>query len=187
MRDELNQHAARLTGASLRALAADRAPSAPLSGAGWKANLARHYLDEAAESTLLKFGEQAGLAGAGTRLFSGEIVNPSENRPALHWALRAQATLDGEPETVRQSLLPALAFAAKVRSGAVKTAKGAPFRAVLHIGIGGSDFGPRLIADAFEDLADKAITLKFAANVDPYDLDRAMAAGSACFSAMSRT
>ncbi len=175
MRDELTQHASRLAGRDLRTLAAARAAAAPLSGAGWQANLARHYLDAAAESALLKHGEQAGLAGAAERLFGGSIVNPSENRPALHWALRAQVPLGGEAETVRQSVMPALDFAAKVRSGAVKTAKGERFRAVLHIGIGGSDFGPRLIADAFEDAAGDGITLKFAANVDPYDLDRAMA------------
>ncbi|MEQ9506495.1 MAG: glucose-6-phosphate isomerase [Hyphomonas sp.] len=175
MRDELTQHASRLAGLNLRSLAANRAAAAPLSGAGWQANLARHYLDEAAESALLSFGEQAGLAGAAARLFGGEIVNPSENRPALHWALRAQAPLAREAETVRQSVEPALDFARKVRSGVVKTARGERFQAVLHIGIGGSDFGPRLIADAFEDAADKSITLRFAANVDPYDLDRAMA------------
>ncbi|MFN3910496.1 glucose-6-phosphate isomerase [Hyphomonas sp.] len=175
MRDELNRHAARLAGVPLRALAAPRAAAPPLSAAGWQVSLARHYLDDAAETALLKFGADAGLVIAARRLFAGEIVNPSEGRPALHWALRAGAPLSGEPETVRLSLAPALDFAGKVRSGAVQTAKGERFRAVLHIGIGGSDFGPRLIADAFEDRADPGIALRFAANVDPFDLDRAMA------------
>lgn len=175
MRDKLKLHAARLAGESLRDLAAGRAAAAPLVAAGWKVNLARHYLDTAAEAELLEGGARAGLEDAARRLFGGEIVNPSEGRPALHWALRAGSALSGEPETVRQSVLPALAFAEKVRSGDVRTANGARFRAVLHIGIGGSDFGPRLIADAFEDKADPGITLKFAANVDPYDLDRALA------------
>jgi len=175
VRDDLNQHAVRLAGSRLRDLAAARASTAPLSAAGWKVSLARHYLDGAAESALLAFGAQAGLESAAASLFAGEIVNPSEGRPALHWALRAGLPLTGEPETVHQSLGPALAFAGKVRTGDVRTARGERFRAVLHIGIGGSDFGPRLIADAFEDMADKVIALRFAANVDPYDLDRAMA------------
>ncbi len=175
MRDKLKVHADRLSGQSLRDLAAGRAEITPLVAAGWKVNLARHYLDTEAEAELLSGGETAGLDEAARRLFGGDIVNPSEGRPALHWALRAGSALGGEAETVRQSVLPALAFAEKVRSGDVRTAKGERFKAVLHIGIGGSDFGPRLIADAFEDKADPAITLKFAANVDPYDLDRALA------------
>lgn len=175
MHDDLKLHAARLEGLPLRDLAARRAAQAPLEAAGWQVNLARHVLDDAAEAALLAFGEAKKLEDAGARLFNGEIVNTSEARPALHWALRAPKPLSGEPEAVRQSLLPALEFAAGVRAGTVRTAKGEPFRAVLHIGIGGSDFGPRLVADAFEDHAAPGIALKFAANVDPYDLDRAMA------------
>lgn len=174
MRDQLELHAARLAGQTLRPLALARAGDAPLVAAGWKVSLARHYLDAASELALLKHGAEAEMGEAALRLFGGEIVNPSEGRPALHWALRAQSALTGEAETVRLGLIPALEFAGKVRSGAVRTAGGERFMAVLHIGIGGSDFGPRLIADAFEDMADPAITLKFASNVDPYDLDRAM-------------
>ncbi|MEX1250431.1 MAG: glucose-6-phosphate isomerase, partial [Hyphomonas sp.] len=174
MRDELQTQAARLEGASLRDLAAARAPAPALTAAGWKVSLARHYLDTAAEAALLKHGAEAGLDAAAQRLFGGEIVNPSEGRPALHWALRAGSALTGEAEAVRQGVLPALDFAGKVRSGEVRTAGGGRFKAVVHIGIGGSDFGPRLVADAFEDLADRAITLRFAANVDPFDLDRAL-------------
>jgi glucose-6-phosphate isomerase len=175
VREDLDQHAARLSGAALRDLAAKRAAQPPLEAAGWRVNMARHYLDEAAEAALMKFGQTRKLEDAGSRLFNGEIVNASEARPALHWALRAQKPLTDEAETVRQSVLPALDFAAGVRSGSITAATGGKFRAVLHIGIGGSDFGPRLIADAFEDQADAGIALKFAANVDPYDLDRAMA------------
>ena len=174
VRDELELHAARLAGEALRTLAAARAGDAPLAAAGWKVSLARHYLDTAAETALLQHGAAAGLDAAAQRLFGGAIVNPSEGRPALHWALRAQSAQAGEAETVRAGLQPALEFAARVRAGTARTAGGKRFTAALHIGIGGSDFGPRLIADAFEDRADPAITLKFAANVDPYDLDRAL-------------
>ena len=175
MRSELKDHAARLQGQRLSALAAARADMAPLTAAGWKISLARQFLDTSAEAALLKHGGESGLEQAAQDLFSSVIVNPSEDRPALHWALRAPQRLTGEAETVRQSVLPALEFAGKVQSGEVRTANGKAFAAVLHIGIGGSDFGPRLIADAFEDLAHPGITLLFAANVDPYDLDRAMA------------
>ncbi len=175
MRETLASHATRLKTAQLSALAAARAPSLPLEAAGWRANLARHYLDTDAEAALLSFGTAAGLAEAAEALFAAGIVNPSEGRPALHWALRTQSRLSGEAEEVRASLAPALAFAAEVRAGRVTGASGKPLRAVVHIGIGGSDFGPRLIADAFADAAHPDVALRFAANVDPFDLDRALA------------
>lgn len=175
MRNELNDHSARLSRTRLKTLAAERAGAAPLFAAGWKINLARQFLDADAEASLLAFGAEAGLEKAAADLFGAQIVNPSEDRPALHWALRLPSRTTGEAETVRQGVLPALEFAGKIQSGEIRTAGGKAFTAVLHIGIGGSDFGPRLIADAFEDLAHPGIALRFAANVDPYDLDRAVA------------
>ena len=154
MRADLGSLAASLKAAPLKDLATARAGQASLSAAGWTADLSRQYLDAESDAALLAHGAKAGLEGAAASLFNGDIVNPSENRPALHWALRAQAPLAGEAEKVRQSVLPALEFARRVQDGDIRTVGGAPYKAVLHIGIGGSDFGPRLIADAFADLAD---------------------------------
>ncbi|MCA8901761.1 MAG: glucose-6-phosphate isomerase [Hyphomonas sp.] len=159
----------------LRRLAAARAGQPVLSAAGWSADLSRHFLSDSADAALIVHGTAAGLGRTADRLFGGEIVNPSEGRPALHWALRAQTPLTGETETVRQSIQPALDFATKVQSGEVTCIAGTPYKTVLHIGIGGSDFGPRLIADAFADRAAPGIDLRFCANVDPWDLDRATA------------
>ncbi len=175
MTADLNALARTLSAQPLKTLAASRAGACTLEAAGWTADLSRQVLDAEADRALLAFGASSGLEASAARLFDAAIVNPSENRPALHWALRAQSSLTGEAETVRQSVQPALAFAADVQSGKILCQAGTPFRAVLHIGIGGSDFGPRLIADAFADLADPGIDLRFCANVDPWDLDRAMA------------
>ncbi len=174
MASNLSQHADRLKFAGLKELASARVHIPAIKAAGWSIDLSRHYLDADAEAALLAFGGEAGLEAAAKQLFEADIVNPSEGRPALHWALRAQNTLSGEPEIVRQSVLPALDFARRITAGDVLSAGGQPFSAVLHIGIGGSDFGPRLIADAFGDTASGAIDLRFCANVDPFDLDRAI-------------
>jgi len=45
------------------------------------------------------------------------------------------------------------------------------FRRIVNLGTGGSDLGPRLLADA---LGDGALEARFAANVDPRDLERAL-------------
>ena len=170
---DLKSHAARLADASLRDLSpsrADRAIHAPY----WAMDTARQFLDEAVEGALIAHGEEVGLGKAVQRLFNADIVNPSENRPALHWALRAPFPMGDEATEIRSSVLRALQFARDVNSGEIKTSRDETFTAVLHIGIGGSDFGPRLIADAFADKASGAIDLRFCANVDPFDLERAM-------------
>jgi glucose-6-phosphate isomerase len=57
------------------------------------------------------------------------------------------------------------AFSEAVRSGAIRGATGKPFKAILHIGIGGSDLGPRLLWDALRPVK-PSIDLRFVANVD---------------------
>lgn len=162
----LDRHAERLNGEPLTALANARS-SQLIEACGWSVSAARHYLDNDAEETLISFGEASELEPAIKRLFSAEIVNPSENRPALHWALRTGQDAIGKAATVRDSLSDALAFAEKHSNGD-------RYKAIVHIGIGGSDFGPRLIYDAFTDLASPNIELRLCANVDPFDLERAL-------------
>lgn len=174
MLDQLAAEAARLKGLALSALAAERAGQASLDAAGWHLDLARQHLDAEAETVLLAHGETAGLPLAIDQVFSGAHVNPSEDRPALHWALRAPAPLAGEAETVRQSLQRPLDFAEEILSGKTATADGERFTSVLHIGIGGSDFGPRLLADAFHAERERAIELRFCANLDPIDFELAV-------------
>ena len=172
---DLAIHATRLKSAALAELAAMRAGK-PLEAAGWSIDLARHRLDDEAEATLQVHGEAVGLKAAIDALFAGEIVNPSEGRAALHWALRAGDSLTGEAETVRASLTGpngADAFARKVIAGEIKAANGQSFQSILHIGIGGSDFGPRLIADAFHAERDRRFELRFCANLDPLDFAEA--------------
>lgn len=152
---------------SLSALASARLGSAQMSAAGWQIDLSRHYVSAEADSALLAYAEERALEQAITDLFAGETVNPSEGRPALHWALRAPSPANDQLQSVRDSALGALEAARKVR------AEG-KIRAVVHIGIGGSDFGPRLFADAFAESQDPNIELRFCANLDPLDLELAL-------------
>ncbi|MEO1015821.1 MAG: glucose-6-phosphate isomerase [Pseudomonadota bacterium] len=174
MTDALDHHARRLADARLTDLASARAGAPPLDAAGWRVDMARQRLDEPAEAALLDAARAVDLEGARDALFAGDIVNPSENRAALHWALRAQSALEGAPEAVRQSLAAADGFAQAVRSGAAAGAGGRPFRAIVHLGIGGSDLGPRLLADALHMERDRRFELRFAANLDPLDIELAL-------------
>ena len=172
--DALFPHARRLATASLKPIAAARCDTASLEAPGWTLDLSRQRLDAPAETALLEHGRAAGLEAALADLFSARTVNPSEDRPALHWALRAETSLEApECEAVRQSARPADAFAGAVHAGTVMAGDGAPFEAILHIGIGGSDFGPRLVDEAL--IGPRASkTLRFCANLDPADFDLAI-------------
>lgn len=163
---ELSSHYDRLSGTILSELADKRAAS-EISACGWTMNASRQYLDTAAESALLNFAEARGISAAIKDLFNFVHVNPSEDRPATHWALRAEKSDNPQIEEIRASLDPALAFAEKIRIGS-------KFKTVLHLGIGGSDFGPRLLHDACKNDYANPVEVRFAANVDPLDLDRAL-------------
>ena len=128
----------------------------------------------------LELARVTGVEDARSRLFAGDVVNASEGRSAQHMALRApggaQMQVQGqvispEVETGRERMR---AFAEGVRTGKVRGADGQEIKAVLHIGIGGSDLGPRLIWEALRPLNPR-IDLRFVANVDPSELAFALA------------
>ena len=109
-------------------------------------------------------------------LFAGEIVNPTEGRPAMHMALRNLGPTpmfanggDVMPEVVaeRQKMLR---FADDIRNGAIKSANGEAFTTIVNIGIGGSDLGPAMAAKALTPFVAPHLSLHFVANVDGSDL-----------------
>ncbi|HEY7907078.1 MAG TPA: hypothetical protein VIC53_09200, partial [Wenzhouxiangella sp.] len=79
-------------------------------------------------------------------LFAGELVNGSEAQPALHSRLRSSE----DPEVQAQKT-QFLALAERLYSGQ------SGLTDLIHIGIGGSDLGPRLVADALDE-GESAIT-----------------------------
>lgn len=172
--EHLNTLASAIRDQSLAELAAARIGNPAIKAAGWTIDTSRHFLSSEIDAALAKVAVDANVEGAIARLFEAEIVNPSEGRPALHWALRSQSEQTGEIEIVRQSTLAALSLAERLASGEVTSSTGQPFKAIVHIGIGGSDFGPRLVADAFGDERLKAFDLRFCANLDPLDLELAL-------------
>ncbi|MGH8662331.1 MAG: glucose-6-phosphate isomerase [Burkholderiales bacterium] len=105
-----------------------------------------------------------------TRMLTGARVNASEDRAALHVALRAGASLRVEGRDVTQDVAEVLAgmqrFARGVRSGRLRGATGRAFTDVLNLGIGGSDLGPRLACDALRHCSNSGPRPHFVSNVD---------------------
>lgn len=161
--------AERIAGTSLKQLAAS-------GGAqdAWRApylcvDTGKQPLDASVMSALQGFAAERDLAGNIGRLFAGEHVNSSEGRPALHWALRGAGKDIAAVSEMRDSAVKAEAFAKRARAGDL----GFQVKTILHIGIGGSDLGPRLVWDALRNYASEGADIRFCANVDPEDFAEA--------------
>ena len=120
------------------------------------------------------------IEGRRAALFGGDIVNNTEGRAVLHPALRAADDADfralGEPvsKEVVETRRAMARFATEIGSGAETGGTKQPFQAIVHIGIGGSDLGPRLLWDALRPL-EPTIDLRFVANIDPREMAEALA------------
>jgi glucose-6-phosphate isomerase len=125
---------------------------------------------------LVELARERGLPAAVERLFTGERVNASEDRPALHTALRGDehVEVDGEDvlHEVQRHRERMRVFAQAVREGQWKGATGQRYTHVLALGIGGSALGPRLVIEALRGEADGP-TVRFVTNVDPAEFDDA--------------
>jgi len=117
----------------------------------------RQLLDDDALDELLKLPDEFSLGHRIAGLFGGERVNNTENRAALHMALRADSDADfavddvsvmEDVDRVRDDFL---AFADDVRNGERTGHSGKAFTTVVNIGVGGSHLGPMLVADALAD------------------------------------
>lgn len=153
----------------------DRLQRLVVAAAGLELDLSKQPWSLANLQLCLDLARAGDVETARDRLFAGEAVNASEGRAALHMALRAPKGSDfkaqGEPVSAEVDAMRSrmAAFADAIHSGTLTGASGQPFRAVVHIGIGGSDFGPRLVWEALRPVAPQ-IELRFVANVDPAEL-----------------
>jgi glucose-6-phosphate isomerase len=177
--DAAAQKAAAVRIVDLFAAEPERLARLTLEAAGLTLDLSKQAFTAEGLAAALDLARAANVEGARGRLFEGFAVNTSEHRAVLHPALRAadgaHYMAAGEPvsaevETTRAKMK---ALADGVASGAVKGATGEAFRAIVHIGIGGSDLGPRLVWEALRPV-DAPIDLRFVANVDGAEISQAL-------------
>jgi glucose-6-phosphate isomerase len=175
----LRAHHAEVASTGLRALfAADpgRAETFSAEADGLYLDYSKNLLTAETRRLLLALAERAGLAARIEAMFTGEKINTTERRAVLHTALRAPADatvlVDGENvvPAVHAVLAKMYAFADRVRSGAWTGATGRHIRTVVNIGIGGSDLGPAMAAEALRTFSDREIATRFVSNVDGSDI-----------------
>ncbi len=120
----------------------DRVASLTTSQGGLRFDFSKTHLDAAKLALLGELADAQGLVDAREALFSGSIVNPTEGRAAEHAAERG----NGHPDAVAQ----ARALQARMRELLEVIEAGAfgEIKHILHLGIGGSALGPKLLVDA---------------------------------------
>ena len=139
----------------------------------------KHIVTDESLALLGALAERAGLRRRIDAMFAGEHVNLTEDRPALHVALRAprDATFEVDGQNVMPDVHEVLdrmsAFAGRVRGGEWIGHTGERMRAVVNIGIGGSDLGPAMAVEALRDVTDRSMTFRFVSNVDGADIAEA--------------
>ena len=153
-----------------------RGESLTFSCAGIAVDFSKQRLTADTLRLLLDLARERDLRAQVERLFGGERINASENRPVLHTALRGdeRVVVDGQDVTaeVRRNRERMRVFSEAVRTGQWKGVTGKPFRHVLALGIGGSALGPLLALEALRGEADGP-EVRFVVNVDAAEFDDA--------------
>ncbi|MFB4203117.1 Glucose-6-phosphate isomerase [wastewater metagenome] len=144
---------------------------------GLLVDFSKNRLDAAALDALLALARARDVPARRDAMFAGDVVNPTEERAALHAALRTPEIADhaGVSRTVSDCLGQMEAFAAGVRDGTVTGVDGHVFTDVIHIGIGGSDLGPRLLADVVLSPENDGPRLHFVSSADAQALRTVLA------------
>ena len=132
-------------------------------------------------SALLELAEVAGVSEARAALFAGEPINNSENRAVLHplWrSLEFDTLLESEEaKECRQAHERMLAVARALHDGFLPFGPrddSTRIRHIVHVGIGGSLLGPRLLSEAFPGGA-RTPAVHFISSVDAWERERLLA------------
>nr|WP_298250445.1 glucose-6-phosphate isomerase [uncultured Halomonas sp.] len=132
----------------------------------------KHHISPNVLDTLLELIDHSALVQRRAQMFSGDIINVTENRPVLHTALRnlgeGPLMVDGKdvkPE-IQRTREQIQRFSDAVRNGEWKGYDGQRIKDVVNIGIGGSDLGPNMACRALLKYRQTDLNFHFVSNVD---------------------
>jgi glucose-6-phosphate isomerase len=195
----LEQHHAATRDFHLRELFAEdptRGERLAAEGVGLYLDYSKNRVTDETLRLLVELAEESGLPERTEAMFRGDRVNATEDRPALHVALRmprgASLVVDGVDVVaeVHAVLDRMAAFSDLIRLGDWKGHTGKPIRNVVNIGIGGSDLGPAMAYEALRHYARRDLAFRFVSNVDSTDFveaTRDLAADETLFIVSSKT
>ena len=148
--------------------------------AGLYLDYSKNRVTDETLSRLFDLARECSLGERRDAMFAGHHVNVSEDRPALHVALRmplgSSLVVDGVDVVplVHDVLARMGTFATSVRDGTWRGATGQRIRNVINIGIGGSDLGPVMAYEALRTYSHRDLHFAFVSNVDSTDLVEAL-------------
>ena len=143
-------------------------------GAGLFIDFSKTNIDHAAKDLLIQLIKKSNVLNKRAQMFSGEIINESENRAVLHFALRGNyknlgKRSQGSIRSIAKARSQMEKFASNVRSGKVSTIENEKFTDIINIGIGGSDLGPKMATSALVPYHDGP-KCHFVSNIDSADV-----------------
>ena len=171
----LEAHRVTLEGETLRNLFAQdatRFEHFQCSAAGLFVDYSKNLMTSTTLDLLLNLASEVKLEKKISALLSGDVVNNTEARPALHSALRnvsgKPVLVDGEDVMpgIQQVLDRMASFSEQVRDGSWLGHSGEAITDIVNIGIGGSDLGPLMATEALAPFAHERLTMHYVSNVD---------------------
>lgn len=135
-------------------------------------DFSKQRLDDNILDELIAFAEKKQLTAWIKRLFSEEKINYTEQRAAMHWALRLPE--HGTPhqdlaQAVHEQLQRMFALVEQIHAGQYRGVTGEVIQDVVNIGVGGSDLGPVMVSHALSDFkrqTAKDLNLHFVSTMD---------------------
>lgn len=158
----------------------DRGERLTAEGAGLYLDYSKNRVNDETMQLLIDLANESALTERREQMFQGVHINVSEDRPALHVALRmprdTSLVVDGVDvvKEVHAVLDKMASFSNRIRSGEWKGHTGLPIKNIINVGIGGSDLGPVMAYEALRYYTQRDLTFRFVSNVDATDLVEAI-------------
>ncbi|MFT5116984.1 MAG: glucose-6-phosphate isomerase [Kiritimatiellia bacterium] len=170
---QLQAHQSQLKSSSLGRLFEEdsqRVDALSIQVDGLYLDYSKNHITSETINMLCEYALKRKLPTAIQALFSGKHVNNTEDRPALHTALRFQGeAVTAEQKLVADSRKKMAACVKKIHSQRWLGFTGKPIDTIINIGIGGSDLGPRMVVQALSAYK-QSVDVKFVANIDGADI-----------------
>ena len=131
----------------------------------------KNRVNDKTMALLTQLAKECELESAIKAMFSGDVINETENRAVLHTALRNRTNtpvlVDGKDvmPDVNEVLVKMKSFSEAIISGSWKGFTGKTITDIVNIGIGGSDLGPVMVTEALKAYKNH-LNLHFVSNVD---------------------
>lgn len=139
---------------------ADRFKNFSCSVKGILLDFSRTHLNKEALDLLLSLAKASGVEEHRASLFNAEAVNTTENRPAMHMALRSRELAKRLPAkeagSMEKSMDQMLQFAGQFHAGRLPSDSKQNIRDIVHVGIGGSLLGTKLLCDVFQSQTNRS-------------------------------